>query len=344
MPLNDIEDMRNNALKNIPFKLKPAAKDYLWGGQRLNDDFGKNIDLDPLAETWECSTHPDGPSVVSGGEYDGKQLIDVLKEHPEFLGSHCEELGELPILIKFIDAKSDLSVQVHPSDEYANKYENGQLGKTEMWYVLDAAKGAKLVYGLKHDCTKEDIKSSIEMGKLEKHLQFVPISKNDVFFIEAGTIHAIGAGALIAEIQENSNLTYRLYDYDRVDKNGNKRELHVEKALDVSDLKGSAEPKQMMRVLKYKPGVATELLSRCKYFEVYRMLINTERRQKVTYSSDELSFRVLLCYAGCGTISFSSENGSREYIDVYKGDCLFVPANSGELKLNGVMEFLDVRC
>ncbi len=336
--------MRNDVLKNYPFMLKPAAKDYLWGGQRLNDDFGKNIDIDPLAETWECSTHPDGPSVVFGGEYDGRCLIDVLKEHPEYLGKHCEKLGELPILIKFIDAKANLSVQVHPSDDYAREYEDGQLGKTEMWYVLDAVKGSKLVYGLKHDCTKEIIRASIESGELEKHLQYVPIKKNDVFFIEAGTIHAIGTGALIAEIQENSNLTYRLYDYDRVDKNGHKRPLHVDKALDVSDLKSSTEPRQAMRVMKYRPGVADELLCRCKYFEVYIMLINTERRQIVTYSLDELSFRVLLCYDGCGTISYPSDDGCKEYIDVYKGDCVFVPANSKTLMLNGVMELLDVRC
>jgi mannose-6-phosphate isomerase len=336
--------MRDDTLKNVPFMLKPAAKDYLWGGQRLNDDFEKNIDMDPLAETWECSTHPDGPSVVSGGEFDGKLLIDVLKEHPEFLGKHCEALGELPILIKFIDAKADLSVQVHPSDDYAKKYENGQLGKTEMWYVLDAIKDSKLVYGLKHNCSKAVMRKAIEKGELEKHLQYVPIKKNDVFFIEAGTIHAIGAGALIAEIQENSNLTYRLYDYDRVDKNGNKRELHVDKALDVSNLNSMGEPRQAMRVLKYRPGVADELLCRCKYFEVYRMLINTERRQRVTYCSDELSFRVLLCYDGCGNISYRTEDGRKEYIDIYKGDCIFVPANSKELVLNSVMELLDVRC
>ena len=336
--------MRDDTLKNFPFMLKPAAKDYLWGGQRLNDDFGKNIDMDPLAETWECSTHPDGPSVVAGGEFDGKLLIDVLKEHSEYLGKHCEELGELPILIKFIDAKANLSVQVHPSDEYAREYENGQLGKTEMWYVLDAVKDSRLIYGLKYDCSKDVIRDAIEKGELERHLRYYPIKKNDVFFIEAGTIHAIGAGALIAEIQENSNLTYRLYDYDRVDKTGKKRELHVDKALEVSNLKNIGEPRQAMRVLKYSPGVANELLSRCKYFEVYRMLINTERRQKVTYSSDELSFRVLLCYDGCGNISYCSNDGRKEYINVYKGDCVFVPANSAELVLNGVMELLDVRC
>ena len=232
-----------------PFLLKPAGKDYLWGGDRLNYDFKKNIDMSPLAETWECSTHPDGMSIVASGEFCGQSLSDVLKAHPEFSGTHPHTKDELPILIKFIDAKKDLSVQVHPNDDYARKYENGQLGKTEMWYVLDASPHARLVYGLNHRTSKNTIRQAIEKGQLEKYLQKVPIQKDDVFYIEAGTVHAIGAGALIAEIQENSNLTYRLYDYDRVGKDGKKRPLHVEKALEVADLNGNAEPKQPMRAV-----------------------------------------------------------------------------------------------
>lgn len=323
---------------NKLFLLKPSAKDYLWGGNRLNDEFAKEIELSPLAETWECSTHPDGPSFVVNGEYEGKTLTEVLNNHPEFLGAHPKSKGELPILIKFIDAKNDLSVQVHPTDDYANEYENGQLGKTEMWYVLDASKDASLVYGLSHTTDKGVIKEAIENGTVEKYLQKVPVKKDDVFFIEAGTIHAIGAGALIAEIQENSNLTYRMYDYNRVGKDGRKRELHIEKALDVANFNGMAEPKQPLRVLKYRQGVASELLSRCKYFEVYRMIVNTERRQIVHYQSDEMSFRVLLCVNGCGVIKFSDE-----ILSVYKGDCIFVPADSVELTLHGKMQFLDVR-
>lgn len=323
---------------NKPFLLKPSAKDYLWGGNRLNDEFAKEIELSPLAETWECSTHPDGPSFVVSGEYEGKTLTEVLRNHPEFLGAHLKTKGELPILIKLIDAKNDLSVQVHPTDDYANEYENGQLGKTEMWYVLDASRDASLVYGLSHTTDKEVISEAIENGTVEKYLQKVPVKKDDVFFIEAGTIHAIGAGALIAEIQENSNLTYRMYDYNRVGKDGKKRELHIEKALDVANLNGMAEPKQPLRVLKYRQGVASELLSRCKYFEVYRMIVNTERRQIVHYQSDEMSFRVLLCINGCGVIKFADE-----MLNVYKGDCIFVPADSVELTLHGKMQFLDVR-
>ena len=193
-----------NCCLHKPFLLKPAGKDYLWGGDRLNYDLKKNIDMSPLAETWECSTHPDGTSIVASGEFCDKSLSDVLKAHPEFSGTHPRTKNELPILIKFIDAKKDLSVQVHPNDEYARKHENGQLGKTEMWYVLDASPNAKIVYGLNHMTSKDTIIQATEQGQLEKYLQKVPIQKDDVFYIKAGTIHAIGAGALIAEIQENS--------------------------------------------------------------------------------------------------------------------------------------------
>ena len=321
-----------------PIFLRPTGKDYLWGGSRINDEFGKGIALEPLAETWECSTHPDGPSYALGGEFDGQSLAEILKAHPDYLGTHPESGEGLPILIKFIDAKRDLSVQVHPTDDFAAAHENGQRGKTEMWYVLDAARDAKLVYGLNHDTHPEVLRKSIEDGTVEKHLQTVPIGKNDVFFIEAGTIHAIGAGALIAEIQQSSNLTYRLYDYDRVDKNGHKRPLHVQKALAAANLRSSTAPRQPMRVLRYRPGCASELLCRCRYFEVYRMLVNTERRQKVAYRADAMSFRVLLCVDGCGTVSFCNSASN-----IYKGDCLFLPADSVELSLHGQLQLLDIR-
>lgn len=325
-------------MDNKPFLLQPVGKDYLWGGRRLNDEFEKNIDMSPLAETWECSTHPDGLSIVASGEYAGRDLASVLQEHPEYLGTHPETKGELPILIKFIDANQDLSVQVHPTDEYARNNENGAWGKTEMWYVLDAANEAKLIYGLKHDMEPVQLKRALESGIVEKYLQKVPVCKDDVFFIPAGTIHAIGAGALVAEIQQNSNLTYRFYDYERVDKQGNKRKLHVDKALEAADLHASCTPRQPMRVLKYRPGVASELLCRCKYFEVQRMLVNTERRQQVYFRADELSFRVLLCINGCGTMEFEGES-----LHFYKGDCIFVPADSVEIRIHGQVQFLDVR-
>lgn len=323
---------------NPPLLLRPSGKDYLWGGQRLNDEFAKHIDMSPLAETWECSTHPDGPCYVAGGEYGGEELAEVLRRHPKYLGTRHKGAAALPILIKFIDAQKALSVQVHPTDEYAKARENGQLGKSEMWYVLDAAKGASLFYGLRQDCTKEELRRCLADGSVMNLLQKIPIQKDDLFFIPAGTIHAIGAGALVAEIQESSNLTYRLYDYDRMGKDGKKRELHIEKALEIASLRGSAEPRQPLRVLKYRQGAALELLTRCKYFEVYRMLVNTERRQQVRYRADEVAFRVLLCVNGCGTISY--DGGT---IPFYKGDCVFIPADSAVLTIHGQAQFLDVR-
>lgn len=331
----------SNWNKNIPFLLKPIGKDYLWGGNRLNDTFGKGIDMSPLAETWECSTHPDGYSMVASGEYRGKTLKEVLHIHTEYLGKRLDTIDEFPILVKFIDAKQNLSVQVHPDDTYAFEHEHGQRGKTEVWYVLDAKSDAELVYGFRTDVTPELIRSGVENGNIEKYLQRIKVQKDDVFFIEAGTVHAIGEGILIAEIQENSNLTYRLYDYNRMDKNGNSRELHLDKALQVMNYSRSDEPKQPMRVLKYRRGLASEFLCRCKYFELERVLINTERcRDMVSISTDEDSFKVILCIDGCGSATFADGQS----FNIFKGDCIFIPANSVEIKLHGKMQFLKIFC
>lgn len=210
-------------------KLQPVGKGYLWGGTRLREEYGKKINLTPLAETWECSVHPDGPSVVVNGEFKGKALADVLKEHPEYLGTKVangcgDNETRLPVLIKFIDAKMDLSVQVHPNDDYA-RYHEHQNGKTEMWYVLDAEEGASLIYGFQHKVTPSILQKAVETGTLDRHLRKVEVHKGDVYYVPAGIVHAIGAGVMVAEIQESSNVTYRVYDYERVDKNGKKREL-----------------------------------------------------------------------------------------------------------------------
>lgn len=320
--------------------LRPAGKDYLWGGNRLNTEFSKDIPLSPLAETWECSTHPDGESVVASGGFAGRTLRSVLREHPEYLGEHCFNTdGELPILVKLIDAKQDLSVQVHPGDDYAREHENGQNGKYEMWYVLDTEKDAKLVYGLSKDCGAETLRGSLPNGSIERLLQYVPVRADDVFFLEPGTIHALGAGCLVAEIQESSNLTYRLYDYERRDKQGKPRPLHIDKALEVANLRRSPAPGQPMRVLRYRPGCAREMLCRCKYFQVERLLLNTERlRELVTLCADRLSFRVLLCVRGCGSVFCAGEQKN-----FFKGDCMLVPANT-TFMLHGRAEFLIVGC
>lgn len=327
----------------IPFMLKPAAKDYLWGGTRLNDDFGKEIKKYPLAETWECSTHPAGQSTIASGPYTGLLLGNALASHPEWLGSHSlqttQGVPELPILLKLIDAKQNLSIQVHPNDEYALVHE-GCRGKTEMWYVLAAKPGTELVYGFNQDMDMEQIRRAINEGTIEKYLNHVPVFKDDLFYIEAGTVHAIGVGALVAEIQESSDITYRLYDYGRVDKNGKQRVLHINKALEVANKKASNSPRQPMRVLKYKNGCASELLTRCKYFQVERMLLNTEIHRELTdFQTDSYSFHVLLCIEGCGVLF-----GEGFMINFFKGDCIFVPAECIPFRLHGKAQLLNVSC
>ena len=217
------------------YKLQPSYKDYLWGGHRLVDEYGKDYDGDILAESWELSCHPDGPSTIVNGPYAGKTLEEYIETAgKEVLGSNCRRFRDFPILIKFIDAKQNLSIQVHPDNRYALKNE-GQYGKTEMWYVVDAEKDAFLYYGFKKEISREEFARRIQEDTLLEVLNAVPVHKGDVLFIESGTIHAIGKGILIAEIQQNSNVTYRVYDYGRVGKDGKKRDLHIEQALAVTN-------------------------------------------------------------------------------------------------------------
>ena len=305
----------------------------------MNDDFHFGIDVYPFAEAWVCSSHPDGESVVPSL---GCTLSSLLSAHPEMLGTHplaiTDGRAELPILIKLIDAKKDLSVQVHPDDEYAKQ--EGQWGKTEMWYVLAVQPGSELVYGFNRDVDAAFVREAVENGTIGEYLNHVPVRKNDLFMVNPGIVHAIGAGILLAEIQQSSNLTYRLYDYGRIGKDGKQRELHLDKALDVADLRSSAAPRQPMRTLRYRAGCASELLTRCKYFQVERVLLNTEvRRELVSYQTGANSFHALLCVDGCGCIGWNE--GS---LNFFKGDCVFIPAESVPLKLHGKGQLLDVSC
>lgn len=314
-------------------KLIPTGKDYLWGGTRLRDEYGKKIDMTPLAESWECSVHPDGPSFVANGQYKGKTLKEVLDEHPEYIGTKAN--GVLPILAKFIDAKKDLSVQVHPDDEYARENENDN-GKTEMWYIIDAEEGASLIYGFKHKVTKEILKQAIEKSELDKHLQKVEVHKGDLYFVPAGTVHGIGKGILLAEIQESSNVTYRVYDYDRVDKNGKKRELHFDKAVQVMDMGVVPDIKQKKKLVKYYPGCSRELLCRCKYFETERIQVT----KGFSFSVREESFQVLMCLDGYGQVEVDGDKPVR----FTKGETVFLPAGIGRCLIIGDTAVLKIRC
>ena len=318
-------------MSNAPFLLRPAGKDYLWGGTRLKTEYGKNLPHVPLAETWECSTHPDGQSIAASGEHEGQTLREVLREHPEYAGAAANAAGDLSILVKLIDAAQDLSVQVHPDDAYALEHE-GQNGKTELWYVVDAAPGAKLVCGFEHDVTAEQLRAAIAEGTLQKHLHSVEVHTGDVFFIPPGTVHAIGAGCLIAEIQQSSNVTYRLYDYNRKDKDGNLRPLHVDKALDVLNLRRGFDDRQQPRLVRHTPGCAREIVGRCKCFQVERLRVNG-----VFMIPPQEHFAVLLCVQGSGELCWDGG-----MLEVTAGDCMFVPAAEETQKLTGNAEWLEI--
>ena len=335
--------IRRSSRLNKPFILRPATRNSLWGGVKLKNEYGKDFDVTPLAETWECSTHPHGLSTIVTGIHKGRTLKSVLKWHKEYMGSNVKNRrGDLPILIKFIDAKDNLSVQVHPSDEYAKAFENGQLGKTEMWYVAHASKDASLVYGFNQDVTADIVRKALKEGTLEKYLNKVNVEDDQLYFVQSGTIHGIGAGSLIVEVQESSDLTYRLYDYDRVDRDGNKRELHVKKAIDVMNMNKMDPPRQPLRVLRYRPGMAYESLVRCKYFEVDRILINTANAKNLpVFQTKSTSFEVFVCYDGCGSVTFGKYNTC---LNFFKGDTIFVPAHSVPMKFHGRAGLLKVHC
>lgn len=304
-----------------PLKLKPAFKDYLWGGTRLRDDFNMDCDLSKIAEAWVLSCHADGQSTVENGPLAGKTLSEAIAQlGEECLGHKGAAFPFFPILIKLIDAKQPLSVQVHPSDEYALKNEK-QFGKTEMWYVVDCDEGACLYYGFKSEISEDEFARRIADDTLTDVLNKVPVKKGDCFFITSGTIHAIGAGILIAEIQQNSNCTYRVYDYGRVGADGKPRDLHIEKALAVTERCAPTHP---------FGSVKSDVLASCEYFTVTRHNINGEKDLLV----GEDSFSALLCTVGNATV---------DGIAIKAGECVFIPAYYGNVKISGDAEILESR-
>ena len=294
-------------------KLTPACKDYLWGGEKLWQDYGIQSQLHPLAEAWVLSCHPDGPSVVATGPLAGKTLPEYIQEKgPGCLGADCEKFTDFPILAKFIDAKGDLSIQVHPSNEYALAHEH-QFGKTEMWYVLDCEPGATLYYGFQHQISREEFQQRIQDNTLTEVLNAVPVEKGDLFFIPAGTLHAIRKGIVVAEIQQNSNVTYRIYDYGRVGADGKPRQLHIQQALEVTQ----RTPPQP------DPDFHGHL-AQCPYFTVDVM------EGRFTLDCGPESFVSVLVLEGTGALWEGDESMS-----LRKGESLFIPAGAGQCRLEG---------
>ena len=374
-------------------KIHPACKQYLWGGEKLIREYGISSPKTPLAEAWVLSAHPDGDSRISfsegesfsegaessegrffseGESYsEGESFAEYLKSHPEAAGSLGKAFPFFPTLIKLIDAKKALSIQVHPDDSFALSRE-GQYGKTEMWIILEREEGAFLYFGFQKDYTEEEIRKAIEEENFPSLLCKVMVEPGDVFFIPAGTVHAIGAGIVLAEVQQNSNLTYRVYDYGRKDVQGNTRELHVEKALEVMDRKQlssyrqEAFKKQGIKAVGEKAtgekaagkNVYLEQIGSCEYFTVDRLFLE----ENAFYSGKltEESFLSLLVLEGEGVFTVETkhaeekhQDGSPEYKEetysskgqkskcfVKKGESYFLPAEEGQWSLKGTGKFL----
>ncbi len=314
-------------------KLIPTVKDYIWGGTRLSKEFDMPAYGDRQAEAWVLSCHDDGVNIISGGPFDGRTLKDVLSnEGKSYLGTNCAKFDFFPILIKLIDAKDNLSIQVHPSDEYALKNEN-QYGKTEAWYIIDCDEGAEIIYGLSKDMTKDELKESIENGTILDNVNHVKVKKGDLFFIPSGTIHAICKGILLAEVQQNSNVTYRVYDYGRL-QNGKPRELHTKKAVDVINLKavdcGGKNPGKPETF----DGYTKTHLSKCELFTVAKLEIT----EKATVTADETSFVSLIALDGNGVVNYADN-----CITLYKGESVFIPAGFGDVEILGAVTVLETR-
>ena len=299
-----------------PLLLTPPVKDYIWGGTRLKTEFGYETDKDIAAEAWVLSCHKDGSSVVANGELAGKSLPEVLEAWGDAaIGAKAAAFPYFPLLIKLIDAHDRLSVQVHPDNEYALKVE-GEFGKTEMWYVVDCEPGAQLIYGFNRTLTKEELRAQIEADTLPEVCNFVPVKKGDVFFIEAGTLHAIGKGILIAEVQQNSNTTYRVSDYGRLGADGKPRPLHVDKAVDVTDPVPPTVPYGQVGDVTAIEGGTLRPLASCELFTAD--LVNVDGT--ATFGEAD-TFVSLLCLTGEATLTAGDVT-----FPVKKGDSVFLPA------------------
>lgn len=283
-------------------KLFPVLKDYLWGGYKLKGLFGRDNGGKKISESWEVSVHPDGPSRCK----DGRLFPEYIAENPVAVD---KKSSAFPVLIKYIDAAQNLSVQVHPDDEYARRVENDN-GKTEMWYILQADEGAGIYCGFSRNTSREEFLDKVKEGTVEELLNFIPVKAGDCFLIKAGTVHAIGAGCVICEVQQSSNVTYRVYDYNRRGADGKLRPLHIDKAVDVihfgafRDETASGQPEPF-------EGGTLRLLTQCKYFRCRELLLDGEFSEK-----NETSFTAVNVLSGEGKIDGETFSA---------GDSFFIP-------------------
>ena len=312
-----------------PIFLEPIFKDYIWGGTKLKTLFGKNTPYEITAESWEVSTNKNGKSIIRNGIHKGKDLEELYQDkklRETIFGTKTKEKDIFPLLIKFIDANSNLSVQVHPDDKYAFEKENGEKGKTEMWYIMECKQGAQIICGMKESVKQEQLADTLQKTNLEDYLNFVSVEKGDCIYIPSGTIHAILGDTIICEIQQNSDLTYRVYDWGRKDKDGKPRELHVQKATEV------------VRVENRPNVIKTASWGECEreiyssaFFKVNKLTIRGIKKEV----SNRETFYAMNVVNGTGSIQTKEKN-----YNLKVGDSFIIPATLGEYELNGNMELL----
>lgn len=316
-----------------PFKFNPVFKDYIWGGREL-EKLGKKLPEGIIAESWEISSHPDGISTIANGEFEGQLLTNIINRFgKEIAGTKLyRPEGKFPLLVKFIDANNKLSVQVHPRDEYAMEHENGELGKNEMWYILAAKPGARLVYGTRYGVTREGFKRAVEENRIEECLNEVEVYPGDILNIPAGLVHAIGEGIVLAEIQQNSNTTYRVFDYNRTDSKGNKRPLHIEKALEVIDFDfnvDGAKTKGLDVRFDSKSSKSYKIAN--KYFSVEVYDVDGSIEEK----ADGRKFHIYVFAEGEAEINYSGGK-----VQAARGESILIPAALGEYSIKGSFKAL----
>lgn len=301
----------------------PIFHEKIWGGRKLADDFGYEIPDGPIGECWAISAHPNGDCAISGGAWDGMRLSELWDQHRELFGG--VEGDRFPLLVKIIDAKDNLSVQVHPDDAYAAEHENGSLGKRECWYVLAADEGTQIVIGQRaHD--RAELASMIDEGRWDDMLNLVPCHVGDFFPIEPGTVHAIQGGTLILETQQSSDVTYRVYDYDRVGDDGKPRELHIQQSLDVVDY--AAQAPASGEVTAPEVDGVTELME-CPNFVVDRVRVSGEKDVAQPYP-----FLCVSVIEGSGTVCAAEAGVEHEIV---RGTHFLAPAGCGTLSFSGDM-------
>jgi mannose-6-phosphate isomerase len=324
--------MRNsNRITKYPVKMSPVFKDYLWGGNRLNKEWNKNSPYAVTAESWELASHTNGQSKAASGPLEGLTLDEVVQIFgPSCLGEHAAKKERFPVLVKLIDSEMKLSIQVHPDDIYAMEHEQDQ-GKTEMWYIADADLNSYIYCGFKKDMTREALLSSIRTHTITDCLNKIPVQKGQVFFISPGTIHAIGEGLVIAEIQQNSDITYRVYDYNRKGPDGSSRPLHIDHALQVTRLTRDHFSGNPLGSRKIGEGCYETLLAECVYFRVCKYDVEDTLAIKPTAKS----FQAILIVEGCGNLCHE-----QTHTPFRRGDCFFIPSGMSSYTVEGICSLL----